>query len=237
MPENNVFVNKPTAEDYLQWDIFIWGKALMFWSEVLEKKNIANGLALEIGSKDGGLSLFLANVFKFNVICSDINGPTEKAKELHKKFNVGHKIEYKAADALNLNFENNSFDVVIFKSVLGSIGRNDNFDNQAKAIAEIYRILKPNGILLFAENAKASFLHTIFRKIFRKWASYWRYVTIDEMLKMLNIFKTKEIHTAGYISAFVSNKNLKKIVFPLDSFLEKITTKNSHYVLYGYAVK
>jgi len=237
MTKEDISINKPTTEDYLQWDIFVWSKALSLWSLVLEKKNIKNGLALEIGCKDGGLSLFLANEFKFNILCSDLNGPTEKANELHKKFNTSNRINYIAADAIDLNFTDNSFDVVIFKSVLGSIGKNDNFENQAKAITEIYRVLKPNGILLFAENAKASFLHTFFRKIFRKWSSYWRYVTIEEMLKMLNIFKTIELRTAGIFSAFVTSKYLKKLIFPVDSFLEKVTPKNSHYVIYGYAIK
>lgn len=237
MTNNEIFANKPTAADYLQWDIFVWSKALTFWTELLEKKNIKTGLALEIGSKDGGLSLYLANEFKFNVICSDINGPSEKAKELHKKFSSDTRIEYKNSNALDLNFEDSSFDLVIFKSVLGSIGKNENFSNQKKAIDEIHRVLKPNGILLFAENAKASFLHTIFRKIFRKWASYWRYITVEEMNKMLCKFNTHELRTTGFISAFVSSKFLKKIVLPFDSFLEKITTKNSHYIIYGYAIK
>ncbi len=237
MPEENIPVDKPTLQDYLDWDIYMWSNALFHWKNVLEEHNIKSGLALEIGSKNGGLSLYLANEFGFNVICSDIIEPREKAKQLHKKFAADNKIEYRIADALDLKFPDKMFEVIIFKSVLGSIGRNDNYKNQKIAVKEMYRVLKPGGILLFAENAKASFVHNVFRKIFRKWASYWRYITKDEMSDLLKDFSKKEIKTAGFISAFITNTKIKKIVLPIDNLLDKIIPEKSRCVIYGYAVK
>ena len=235
--EENPTLNRPTCKDYLQWDIFIWGKALNCWTQILKEKKITQGLALEIGSKDGGLSLYLASEFDFKVICSDIDGPTEKAKELHKKYSADSNIEYRKVDALNLQFENNIFDVVIFKSVLGSIGKNNNFELQQRAISELYRVLKPKGILLFAENAKASFLHTYFRKKFRKWASYWRYVTFNEMIDMLSAFSFQDVHSSGFLSAFFLNDTIKRFFFPLDNTLENLISRKFRYVIYGYAIK
>jgi ubiquinone/menaquinone biosynthesis C-methylase UbiE len=235
--EENPTLNRPKFKDYLQWDIFIWGKALNCWTQILKEQKITQGLALEIGSKDGGLSLYLANEFDFKVICSDIDGPTEKAKELHKKYSADINIEYRKVDVLNLQFENNIFDVVIFKSVLGSIGKNNNFELQQRAINELYRVLKPKGILLFAENAKASFLHSYFRKKFRKWASYWRYVTFNEMIDMLSAFSFQKVHCSGFLSAFFSNHTIKRFFFPLDNILENLISRKFRYVIYGYAIK
>ncbi len=237
MQKENQQVNKPTLQDYLQWDIFAWSKALLLWEKILKNENRESQLALEIGSKNGGLSLYLANEFNFNVICSDITEPTAYAVKLHKKFNANKKIEYKVTNALTINFDDNIFDVVIFKSVLGSIGKNDNYEKQREAINEMHRVLKTGGILLFAENGKASFFHNIFRKIFRKWASYWRYISMDEMSHLLENFKSQEIKTTGFISAFLTNTKIKKAAYRIDNFLEKLITEKFRYVIYGYAIK
>ena len=229
--------DNPSLEDYLQWDIYVWSKALSFWTDVLKSKKINGGSALEIGSRNGGLSLYLAHEFNFNVISTDIDEAPETAKQLHKKYGADKMIKYEIADAADLKYEPNTFDAVIFKSVLGSIGKNNNIQLQKKAVNEMHRVLKPGGILLFAENSKATYLHRIFRKVFRKWASYWRYVTFNELSDMLSLFQHKEVKTAGFISAFFPNKNLKKIIFPLDNFLERIISQKSRYVIYGYAVK
>lgn len=44
----------------------------------------------------------------------------------------------------NLPFEDNSFDVVIFLAVLEHIPK----DTEPQALAEIHRVLKPNGLLI-----------------------------------------------------------------------------------------
>ncbi|MBS1494871.1 MAG: class I SAM-dependent methyltransferase [Bacteroidetes bacterium] len=227
----------PTLEEYLSWDIYIWNKALNFWREVLNSHKNEKGLALEVGSKDGGLSLFLSYDFGFKTFCTDIEEINSDASELHKKYGAENKISYSIADACSLNFSSDMFDVVILKSVLGSIGKNDNTNQVKKAIAEIYRVLKPGGILLYAENAKGSFIHTALRKIFRRWAVYWKYFSINEIESLLVNFSRMEIHTAGVISAFFSGTGTKKKVLPLDNILEKITPENSRYMIYGYAQK
>jgi ubiquinone/menaquinone biosynthesis C-methylase UbiE len=227
----------PSSKDYLEWDIYTWGNALKEWRKILTEKNLKNCTALEIGSKNGGLSLFLAKEFNCNVICSDITVPNEKAKALHKQFAVDDKINYSIQDVLKLEYTNDFFDIVIFKSVLGSVGKNENIEKQFTAIKEMHRVLKPGGILLFAENAKASLVHKMFRKIFRKWSEYWRYISIYEMRNMLLVFNEKKIFASGFLSVFASNDSFKKFLFKTDSILEKFISKNSMYVIYGYAIK
>ncbi len=98
------------------------------------------------------------------MICSDIENPQATAQVRHKRHNVQHLISYVAADATNLPFADRRFDVVAFKSILGTIGRNDQRDSTGKAISEIYRVLKPGGILLFAENLTGTALHRLLSK-------------------------------------------------------------------------
>lgn len=237
MQTKNSINKNPSLKDYLEWDIYTWSKALDEWRVILKEKNYNNCKALEIGSKNGGLSLFLAKEFNFGVACTDITEPSEKAKALHKKFEVETKINYSTQNVLNLQYDDNIFDVAIFKSVLGSAGKNENIGNQFAAIKEIHRVLKPGGILLFAENAKASYFHRAFRKVFRRWSEYWRYISVNEMQNMLSIFNEKKIFTAGFFSVFASNNSFKKILFKADNILEKFISKNSLYVVYGYAIK
>lgn len=123
--------------------------------------------ALEVGAREGGLSLYLAQK-GFHVVCSDVENPQAMAKGRHENHGVQHLVSYASADATRLPFDDCRFDVVAFKSILGTIGRNGQIEQQAKAISEIHRVLKPGGILLFAENLAGTALHRFFRKM-TKW--------------------------------------------------------------------
>jgi ubiquinone/menaquinone biosynthesis C-methylase UbiE len=57
----------------------------------------------------------------------------------------GSQIEFQSADAHRLPFENNSFDVVTCQTVLIHLR------NPEKALAEMRRVVKPNGIVICAE--------------------------------------------------------------------------------------
>lgn len=81
---------------------------------------------------------------------------------------------YQDIDATYIPYENH-FDVVVFKSIIGDIGSNDNLDAQREAFKQIHKALKPDGKLLFAEKMVASPLHLFFKKRFVNWGDRWRY--------------------------------------------------------------
>ena len=62
---------------------------------------------------------------------------------------IKEKIDFKQGDALDLNFPDSIFDVVITIRCLINVGDNE---NQLKALKEIYRVLKPGGVYLMCEN-------------------------------------------------------------------------------------
>ncbi len=152
-------MTKELTKDIIQWDIKSWSKALGYWDSNIDWSKVQNGL--ELGGRQGGLSLWLALKGK-QTICSDLK---DTAEPLHLRYNVTSLIEYQDIDATNIPYENH-FDIKVFKSIIGGIGRNYNYEIQQKVFKEIYKALKPGGKLLFAENLIASSVHQKLRKKF-----------------------------------------------------------------------
>lgn len=222
--------------DIIEWDVKSWSTSLKFWLKE-STLNMENSKGLEIGSRNGGLSLWLA-MQGCHVICSDINGPTEKARELHNRYGLSNMIEYSNIDATDIPFDDNSFDVVVFKSVLGSIGHDNNKEAQAKAMEEIYRVLKPNGELFFAENLCASPLHKVLRENFVSWGRVWRYVSIDEMCEFLKRFSFKKYITTGFLAALGRSEGQRRALCTIDRLLaNRFVPDRWKYIIVGVARK
>lgn len=227
-------IEKKLLEDIIQWDVKSWSKALMFWEKKVDWDKIHVGL--ELGGREGGLSLWLASKNKA-VVCSDLKDVKNTADILHKKHKVTEFISYKDIDAANIPYENH-FDVIVFKSIIGGIGRGNNIEIQKKVFAQIFKALKPGGKLLFAENLTASPIHQAFRKRFTNWGSTWRYVTVDEMKLFLSPFSNFEIHSNGFLATFGRNEKQRKFLAKIDSFtFDKFCPKSWNYICFGVATK
>ena len=153
-------LDKALLADVFQWDVGTWSKALRVWEAVLAP--LPQGRALALGEREGGLSLYLA-MHGHRVICSDLSSPEPSARPLHERYQVHPRVAYEAQDITNIQHPDNSFDVVMFKSVIGALSTKE---RQLKALAEIHRVLRPGGVLLFAENLGGSRLHRWMRKRF-----------------------------------------------------------------------
>ena len=182
-------MKKELTNDIIQWDIKSWSKAISYWDNKIDWNKIENGL--ELGGREGGLSLWLALKGK-TIVCSDLNDVQKTAEKLHIRHNVSSLIKYQDINATNIPYEN-YFDIIVFKSIIGGIGRNDNFEIQQKVFQEIYKALKPGGKLLFAENLIASPFHQMLRKRYVKWGSSWRYLSLKEIKEFLKDFSTCDI--------------------------------------------
>lgn len=228
---------KQFYSDVIEWDHFIWKKSLDYWDSIIKSKNTSLNLGLELGSRNGGMSLYFAYKYCSKCVCSDLNLPTSKAKFNHSLYQVNHLIEYQCINALQIPYPDDYFDFIVFKSILGDVGNNNQFLNQRQAINEIYRVLKPGGFLFFSENAKSSLLHQISRIKFMPWGSSWRYLDINEMHLLLNGFSESKIKCHGFISAFIKGpRPIKFILAQIDKFIDFIP-KSWKYVMYGYAIK
>lgn len=231
---------KYTADElrqYLEWDIHTWKKALQFWQENYPFTNTtSSACGIELGGRNGGVSLFFSKELNSKMICSDLNPPNKTA--LNTQRHQGLQTTFEQADMLNLHFPDNSFDFAVFKSVLGSLPGKE-VNTQKKAIQEIHRVLKPGGYLYFAENLRSTVLHQFARQHLVPWGKNWRYVTVDELDCMFSLFSEINIMTCGLFSAFIKDhwNNSKRVTAYIDHVIEKATPASWHYVAYGYARK
>lgn len=227
-------MTKELIKDIIQWDIKSWSKALFYWEKNIEWTEIQD--VLELGGRAGGLSLWLALKGKAT-ICSDLKDVKSTAEPLHLRHNISSFVKYQDIDATDIPYEN-YFDIIVFKSIIGGIGRNDNYEIQQKVFKEIYKALKPGGKLLFAENLIASPFHQRMRKRFVNWGNSWRYVSIKEMKELLNDFSSFEINATGLLGAFGRNEIQRYLLSTIDELmLNKICPENWKYITYGIAEK
>jgi len=224
-------VDQQLKTDIIEWDTANWGKALDFWQPHLPQSEAAT--ALTLGERHGGLSLWLAQA-QLQVTATDLEGVTEKGKALHQRYKVTEQINYKNANMLELPFQDASFDVVCFKSVLGALSEKE---KQATAIAEMYRVLKPGGVLLFAENLSGNALHKGLRKRFVKWSTYWRYLEWPEDKALFDAFSEKQFTTSGTLGLLGRSEKQRQILGKLDGAIRPLTRANKRYIVFGALTK
>jgi len=226
----NTYSKKELA-DIIQWDIKNWSKCLQFWKENADLTAPKKVLAL--GEREGGISLYFA-LNGHEVICSDFHPMPDTTKAMHKSYGINKKITYKKIDMKAIDLEDACMDIVVFKSVIGALG---NANDQQKALKEIYRVLKPNGVLLFAENLEASKIHQYLRKRFVSWGSRWRYVKTKEMENWNADYPKIETKTHGVLGLFGRSEKQRQFLAGIDSWLTPLTPKSWRYILFAVMKK
>ncbi len=107
----------------------------------------AAGRVIEIGAGTGANLPFYGDAVSDLVVCE----PAEPmARRLERKLALsGRSIRVVRAPAENLPVENARFDVAVSTLVLCTVG------DPQRALAELHRVLKPGGRLLFVEHVRA----------------------------------------------------------------------------------
>lgn len=224
-------MEKGIIKKIIVWDVANWSRALKFWEKncLISNKGYT---CLELGSSKGGLSLWLA-LKGNNVYCTDLNGPEKAAHDIHKEYNCTSRISYGSVDAMHIPYENH-FDIIVFKSIIGGISFHDQ-KNKRLILNQIYKALKPNGTLLFAENLESTFFHRFFRKKFG--TRGWNYLTIDEIDDVFSDFKHVNYTTTGFLGCFGRNEWQRNFLGEIDRVLDYIIPFKSRYIIMGQAVK
>ena len=226
-------LSRERLQTYLQWDVSTWKHALLYWDEVLAQESLDDARALELGAGDGGITLYLAEK-GLDVVCSDVNGPLQSAHDLIERSGFSERVSFEAVDATCIPFEDNSFKFVVFKSVLGGVGMAYGYEGIQQTMREIHRVLKPEGLLLFAENQAGSLFHQQARRLFMPWGKTWLYPSLNQLESLLSHFDDSEIGTYGFFSCI--KKDFAPFVLS-DRLICQSPKSRRHYMAYGYGRK
>lgn len=218
----------------LEWDVATWCAALDLWKPYLA--GLEDRRVLDIGARNGGLSLFFA-LCGMQVTCSDLRGPSPEARALHERHGVSEQVRYCALDTTALDLPDEEFDIVCFKSVLGGVGYGNRYDRQKQAITEMHRVLRPGGVLLFAENLRGSFLHRCFRQLFVPWARDWRYLAVPELTDLFSGFRSVRTSCHGFAATFGRTERQRSLLHKLDLLLDPVLPDSWKYMVAGVAEK
>ncbi|MBN4073090.1 class I SAM-dependent methyltransferase [Crocinitomix catalasitica] len=224
-------LSKDELKSIIRWDVKNWKRALSFWDRHCEIKPGMRVLAL--GEREGGLSYYFAKL-GCEVLCSDYNDFPDSAVEFHESQKVDTQISYKKIDIRSIDFGDEQFDIVVFKSVIGALGKKE---DQDKAILEIHRVLRDGGYFLFAENAVGSALHRSLRKKFVGWNDRWRYISHQDVKGWAKLFSLAHLTSFGVLGLFGRSECQRNFFGTLDRIISPITPPKWRYILFGVMVK
>jgi ubiquinone/menaquinone biosynthesis C-methylase UbiE len=168
--------------------------------------NIKGQKVLDIGCGDGGDALIFANM-EADVIGVDIT-PHPNWHQLER-----HNLAFKIADACNLPFSSETFDIVFEKDMLHHI------KNPQKALAEIKRVTKKGGQIIIIEanryNLILYFHMTLMKRHQHFSRSYFKNLVRDYFgnIKLMTI--ESHVYPVKYYG-------IVKVIHSIENFLEKI---------------
>lgn len=136
-PEGNLKKERRQAQIDLIEELLHWG---------LQNQNSSPlGQILDVGCGIGGSTLYLAD--RFNAQATGITlSPVQaqRATERAQAAGLSDKTKFLVADALEMPFEANTFDLI------WSLESGEHMPNKIQFLRECYRVLKPGGTLLMA---------------------------------------------------------------------------------------
>ncbi len=118
------------------------------------------------------------------------------------------------------------------KSVIGGLKleRSDpgtrTLANQAVAVREINRVLKPGGYFLGAENLRGIELLHQLRVRYKKGNVGWRHFTMRELSELLNNFSVSELKSFGLLPGLFKSNWINKAIYYFNSFFDQWFVKN-----------
>ncbi|MBR9914726.1 MAG: bifunctional demethylmenaquinone methyltransferase/2-methoxy-6-polyprenyl-1,4-benzoquinol methylase UbiE [Algicola sp.] len=158
---------------------------------------------LDIATGTGDLAISLTKTSAKEIVGLDISdGMLEVGRQKIKQKELGHLIEMVIGDSENLPFEDNSFDAI---TVAFGVR---NFEHLEKGLAEILRVLKPNGIFVILETSVPT--KTPFKQGYKAYSKY--------ILPTIGRLFSKDRSAYAYLSESAS-------VFPYGEVLNNILRK------------
>ena len=191
LPLSYIFIRPFIFSDNPKRDFILWA---LKQGEIKGDEKI-----LDIGCGTGAVTVKIAkNISTGKVVGIDVfkgmsgNSPNIAIRNAEIE-GVIEKVEIQNGNALDLPFDNNSFDIVTMGSVLHEMGSDENV---IKALNEVNRVLKPGGKFITVELLRNTKMFIFFPFLFLIWKpkEYW-----DKCIKKGNLNILNEIIVSGPI--------------------------------------
>lgn len=177
-----------------------WRKKVV---DIVAKKNPEN--ILDIATGTGDLAILMTSTSAKKIVGLDLSvGMLEVGKKKIASQNLSDKIEMVVGDSENIPFPDNYFDAITV-----SFGIR-NFETLEKGLAEIYRVLKPNGVFVILETSVPT------KFPFKQGYSFYTKM----ILPLIGKIFSKDKNAYGYLSTSAAN-------FPFGEKLNNILRKVS----------
>ncbi len=170
-------------EEAAEWRVKFWGPVLNEALEAVGPDFFRGKRVLEIGYGKGRFAALLANLGAEVVGIESEATCRENAIEYVKNAGVADKCSFIVGDLFQLQ---DQFDIIVTKSVLYHIKDREVYQQW---VAQIHRLLKPNGQGLFIETGSGNCLVRIYRRYIHRWHSYWNNVLSNPVI--IDYFKAK----------------------------------------------
>ncbi len=128
------FMNRPKHAKH----VITRAEKLFRLVDVKEKQNL-----LEVGCGNGAVSKHFAKVYPLTVTGTDVD--SEQIKLAKESIDGIPNVRFLEADATNLPFEDNGFDIILSFQVMHHIS------NWLDALKETRRVLRPKGYFIYAD--------------------------------------------------------------------------------------
>ena len=135
---------------------------------------------LDVGCGIGGPARYLAKTFGCHVTGIDLTEEfVQVARMLTERCGLSDKTEFHQGNALELRFEDDSFDVVWCQNVTMNV------ENKVGLLAQVRRVLRPGGIFTYTEYVRGDGGEPVYPVPWADDPSYSFIMTPEEMRKMV----------------------------------------------------
>ncbi|ERT04070.1 methyltransferase domain protein [Lyngbya aestuarii BL J] len=142
-PEGNLKKERRQAQIDLIEEFLAWGMESPEGQSLAEKSKFSQ--ILDIGCGIGGSTLYLAEKFQAQATGITLSPvQANRAIERAQAAQLSQNVNFRVANALEMPFEDDSFDLV------WSLESGEHMPNKIQFLQECYRVLKPGGLFLMA---------------------------------------------------------------------------------------
>lgn len=221
--------------------------------ELLELCQVSpDKFVLNVGCGAGGTTTFIVENFGCHVVGVDIKeNMIESARKWAQRKGVVEKTEFRVADAQDLPFEDNEFDILICESV------NIFIPDKAKAVGEYNRVVKPGGAIglnepIFIKSPSPAAAKLMADYVGHEilpssvWEDLLRDVGLTNIITKTYLVKMREESRSqlGFFSpgdVFSLTGNMLKVLFGRDPFARNLIKRaqsnpREFYDFFGYGV-